>query len=76
MRWPRLFRRRRRTEDYVGRHRPGGWAEVALPPPTEHEHTSRVRLGFADGSTMDLADGSGQAEAFRRAAARLINDPR
>jgi hypothetical protein len=31
------FRRRRRTEEYVGRHRPGSWSELGLPPAAESD---------------------------------------
>ncbi|MBV9484803.1 MAG: hypothetical protein JO246_01975 [Frankiaceae bacterium] len=120
--WP--FRRRRRQEDYVGRHRPGSWAEIALPPALEGNRVDtgidrpdetvtlapapavvapplapdavgdvvseaaavverepaaaapKVRLGFADGTSMVLNDGSDQVDAFQAVAARLLNGPR
>jgi hypothetical protein len=37
---------------------------------------STVRLGFADGTSYELADSSGESEALRRVAARLIDEPR
>jgi hypothetical protein len=125
------FRRRRRDEDYVGRHRPGAWGELALPPiepappaaapvapadrpisaapapaviealvaPTAVEPAApapplataphavqpapvaitarqRVRLGFADGSSVEIEDASRTSDELITAAARLIDDPR
>lgn len=150
----RFRRKKRRSEDYVGRHRPGSWGEISLPPieaasppadlevvetvtaapapavvqepaavqappvfpppaappaeplpvpmpvPVESAAASqvevppaaavapvavpqvdiaprqRVRLAFADGTSMDIDDESGASEAFRKAAERLIDDPR
>jgi hypothetical protein len=34
-----------------------------------------VRLGFADGTSYELADSSGESEALRRVAAHLIDGP-
>lgn len=125
------FRRRRRCDDYVGRHRPGSWGELALPPidpappaaapvasdvrpittapapavveapvavappieppvavpmpPDEPVPAAaapnvaiaarqRVRLGFADGSSVDIEDGSSESDALTRTASRLLGD--
>jgi hypothetical protein len=117
--WP-FRRRRQRQDDYVGRHRPGSWAEVALPPAIEGtrvdtvldgpdatvtiaptpavvaapptlpsvseiaelaavaelvgdvNHT-KVRLGFADGTSMELSDAAGETEALVKTARRLLS---
>jgi hypothetical protein len=73
MRRPRWFRRRPRgaQTDSAG-YRPGSWAKVALPP----REAPRVRLGFADGTSVNLDTDSQAAEAIRDAAARLIDEPR
>lgn len=111
--WPRRWRRRPKSVKYVGQHRPGSWAEVALPPkegatpvvpaPAASEPTvaplppsgtpaeplpaagstvivtsgPAVRLGFSDGSSLLLDDGSDQAAALRSIATSLAfkNEP-
>jgi hypothetical protein len=89
VRWLRVFRRRPKQAEYVGRHRPGSWGETALPPPIEGNRVdavldnvepavtiaprqAKVRLGFADGTSMELSDGSGESDAFRATASRLL----
>lgn len=68
-----------RTKSAASGYRPGSWAEVALPPrqttATDPQTTPHVRLGFTDGSSVNLDSDSRQAAAFREAAARLIDDP-
>jgi len=93
MRWLGFFRRRRRP---AGRHaslpghRPGTWAEVALPPrvqvvpppsvpealletPSPMAPTQpRVRLGFADGTSVEIDSASQASTALRETASRLL----
>jgi hypothetical protein len=108
MRWLTLFRRRRRLvggDVGLPDHRPGSWAEIALPPCVEPEpadatappaqlaapakspapqpvhqlmaapivpRQSRVRLGFADGTSVDLEEESGTSEELKATASRLL----
>jgi hypothetical protein len=117
--------RRRRNDDYVGRHRPGGCGELSLPalaeavdvaavqpvavasaPPTPPPLTApvpttpvagqvaavhpnpvpvavrlveisarqRVRLAFADGSSVDIEDASADSHQLQHLATRLLGE--
>ena len=66
----RIFRPRPRTATtpYVARH--SGWAAPALPPAP----SAGVRLGFADGSEVELESGHPSALALRAVADLLVQD--
>jgi hypothetical protein len=61
-------------------YRPGSWGTATVPlrepPPDDPAAAPRVRLGFADGSSVNLDSDSREAAAIRAAAARLIDEPR
>jgi len=65
-----LFRRRRRTADasyvpYAPRHS-AGWAEAAVPPQPVPDPA--VRLGFADGTEVELDQSHPSAVALKTVA--------
>ncbi len=67
----RLFRRRRRVaaqDPYVPRH--SGWAQAAVPPPPD----PAVRLGFADGTELELAATHPSAVALKTVADVIARD--
>jgi hypothetical protein len=68
MAWP--WRRRPARHAAVPEPRPARWAEPARPP------TPTVRLGFGDGSELELADGDPSAIALRAVADLLVQDQR
>lgn len=71
----RLFRRRPRTATppYAPRH--SGWAEPALPPaPVRAEPLVGVRLGFADGTEVELDHSHPSAVALRSVADVIARD--
>jgi hypothetical protein len=81
MRWPwRRIGRRRRAETPVA---PAAdrwaaeWSETFLPQPplqaavVDSPSTSTVRLGFSDGTELELDEGSGESRALRDIAATL-----
>ncbi|MDQ1745814.1 MAG: hypothetical protein QOD07_77 [Frankiaceae bacterium] len=78
----RLFRRRRRTADagyvpYAPRHS-AAWAQPAVPPPVPAQPAQpdpAVRLGFADGTEVELAASHPNAVALRAVADLLVQDP-
>lgn len=77
------FRRRHRTEEYVGRHRPGAWGDAPAPgaptPAVKATVTTarqRVHLGFADGTSVDIEDATSEWEVLRQTAARLMDGRR
>lgn len=86
MRLPWL-RRTRRPESAaapdISPYRPGSWFDVALPPggppvrvldqpPVSPEPGLSVRLGFEDGTLVDVEGEPGRA--LREAAGRLLDD--
>jgi hypothetical protein len=64
----RLFRRRERTAvtPYAPRH--AGWANLALPPTPSPAADPAVRLGFADGTEVELDGSHPNAVALRTVA--------
>jgi hypothetical protein len=66
MRWPW---RRRARHAAATLPRPGGWAVAAQPP------SFAVRLGFVDGSELDLLPGDPRAVALAAVADLLVQDP-
>jgi hypothetical protein len=88
VRWFGLFGRRRRGRHHyplTTTDRVGSWAAVGVPPSTSELVTNpveplsaagptrvSVRLGFVDGSSVDIDDASGTSEALRAMASRLL----
>jgi len=70
----RLFRRRARTATtpYVPRH--SGWAEPALPPVPVPIALAGVRLGFVDGTEVELEHNHPSAVALRSVADVISRD--
>lgn len=71
-----LFRRRRRTADasyvpYAPRHS-AGWAQAALPPPVVLDPA--VRLGFTDGTEVELDRSHPSAVALKTVADVIARD--
>jgi hypothetical protein len=89
MRWPALFSRRQRAagRHAMPVRRPGSWAEIALPPPAAPAPIvpdpqpapslpsvrPKVRLGFTDGTQVEVPDTSGEFRALRALADRIID---
>jgi hypothetical protein len=85
MRWPWRHRGRRRRGDVPVPSRAvtwdATWGTSFLPPaPAEAaqlqpqpQPSAAVRLGFSDGTELELKDDSGESELFRQVAARLLN---
>jgi hypothetical protein len=80
MRWPwRRHGRRRRADDPPRSVDPwaASWGETFLPQPplrsavVESPSTSTVRLGFSDGTELELDESSGESRALRDIAATL-----
>ena len=73
----RLFRRRARAEaayqPYVPRH--SGWAQPAVPPePSPPVADPAVRLGFADGTEIELEQSHPSAVALKTVADVIARD--
>jgi hypothetical protein len=84
MRWRWPWRRRSRVAAGLGElttFRPGSWADVALPPAEEpavrkvvpSPGVPPVRLGFADGTSVDVDESSADSQALRAAVRRLLS---
>ena len=67
MRWPRLRRRDRARHAAPPVRRTASWAQAAVPPADE-----RVRLGFADGSEVELGADDPTALALQAVADVLV----
>lgn len=83
MRWPWSRRRRGKAAVVSAQSRtfrPGSWADVAYPPaeqPTVRlipasESSSRIRLGFADGTSLDVEESSPESAALQGVARDLL----
>jgi hypothetical protein len=83
MRWPwRRHGRRRRADAHVPPaldRLAAEWGETFLPQPlpqaavVDPPATSTVRLGFGDGTEVELDEGSGESRMMHAAAAGLIS---
>lgn len=67
------WRRRAKAAAYVPRHSTA-WAAPAYPPAERTE--AAVRLGFSDGSEVELAASHPNAVALRAVADLLVQDER
>jgi hypothetical protein len=90
MRWPWRRRGRRRRADFraspqvnvqvqtVDWSQPWGhtWRPPPPLPPEQQQHTTTVRLGFTDGTELDLQAGSDDAAQLLAVANRLMSPPR
>jgi hypothetical protein len=81
MRSPWSWRRRRKAAVAAAEttaHRPGSWADVALPPAegpavTIRSRSPRLQLAFRDGTRVDVAPNGEEGAALWAAADQLLD---